>query len=118
MCPCELLRIVNTKLQEALEVHRQHYKTVRIVLLDLQMPVMDGWTAVAAMRKFLEERAGVEKDPVLVATLRQLPICALTANAFSHQRQETLDAGFTTHLSKPVNRKALQRLLISAQIVK
>ena len=57
------------------------------VLMDLQMPVMDGFTATARIR----ERAGFEA----------LPIIAMTANAMASDRQACLDAGMNSHVGKP-----------------
>jgi CheY-like chemotaxis protein len=57
------------------------------VLMDLQMPVMDGFTATARIR----ERAGFEG----------LPIIAMTANAMASDRQACLDAGMNSHVGKP-----------------
>jgi len=57
------------------------------VLMDIQMPVMDGYTATARIR----ERAGFET----------LPIIAMTANAMASDRQACLDAGMSSHVGKP-----------------
>ncbi len=57
------------------------------VLMDLQMPVMDGLTATARIR----ERAGFEA----------LPIIAMTANVMASDRQACLDAGMSSHVGKP-----------------
>ncbi len=57
------------------------------VLMDMQMPVMDGLTATAAIRRGLG--------------LTQLPIIAMTANALASDRQSCLDAGMNDHIGKP-----------------
>jgi signal transduction histidine kinase/CheY-like chemotaxis protein len=80
---------------EALEsVQRQPYD---VVLLDIQMPEMDGLEAAQAMRKKLDD-----KCPVLVA---------LTANAFHGAREEYLSKGFDDYLSKPILPPALRQLI-------
>jgi signal transduction histidine kinase/CheY-like chemotaxis protein len=80
---------------EALEsVTRQPYD---LVLLDIQMPEMDGIEAAQAMRKKLNDRC-----PVLVA---------LTANAFHGAREEYLAQGFDDYLSKPILPPALRQLI-------
>jgi signal transduction histidine kinase/CheY-like chemotaxis protein len=80
---------------EALEsVARQPYD---LVLLDIQMPEMDGIEAAQAIRKKLGERC-----PVLVA---------LTANAFHGAREEYLAQGFDDYLSKPILPPALRQLI-------
>ncbi len=57
------------------------------VLMDLQMPVMDGLTAAARIREHFDRRA--------------LPIIAMTANAMASDRQACLDAGMNSHVGKP-----------------
>ncbi len=68
--------------------------TFDIVLMDCQMPEMDGWEATARIRAAL-------------AGKRRIPILALTANASDADRQRCLDAGMDAHLSKPLK---LERL--------
>jgi CheY-like chemotaxis protein len=64
-----------------------------LVLMDLQMPDMDGFTATRLLRN----------DP----RLRKLPIIALTAHALVEDRQRCLDAGMNDHVSKPIDPDAL-----------
>ena len=71
--------------QEAVEmVDKEKYD---IVLMDIKMPIMDGLEATKAIK---------EKQP-------DLPIVALTANAFDSDRQLAIDAGCADFLSKPVS---------------
>jgi two-component system, sensor histidine kinase and response regulator len=64
-----------------------------IVLMDLQMPDMDGFTATRLLRARLQ--------------LQQLPIIAMTAHALVEERQRCLEAGMNDHVSKPIEPDAL-----------
>ena len=67
-----------------------------LVLMDVQMPGMDGWTAVRAIRALERERG-----------LRPVPVIALTARAQAADEAISREAGCQEHLSKPVSRQAL-----------
>jgi CheY-like chemotaxis protein/two-component sensor histidine kinase/HPt (histidine-containing phosphotransfer) domain-containing protein len=67
-----------------------------LVLMDVQMPVMDGYTAVGRIREWEREH---RIDPT--------PIVALTASAVEQGLRESLRAGCTAHLSKPVKKSTL-----------
>lgn len=68
-----------------------------LVLMDMQMPVMDGLTAIRAMRT--EEASRPER--------RRTPIAVLSANAMDHHRAEALAAGADAHIAKPISAAAL-----------
>ncbi|MBL7251496.1 ATP-binding protein [Alloalcanivorax sp. C16-2] len=70
------------------------------ILMDVQMPIMDGLEATRALRR-RERESG--RDPV--------PIVALTANAMFEERQRCLAAGMDAHLAKPFRRNLLANLL-------
>jgi two-component system sensor histidine kinase/response regulator len=81
---------------QALErVAAQHYDAV---LMDVQMPVMDGLEATRRIR-------------ALPGTAARVPIIAMTANAMAEDRQRCLDAGMDEHLGKPVDVRRLHALL-------
>ena len=69
-----------------------------LVLLDMMLPVMDGWTAVREMRA----------DPAV----RHIPVIALTAQAALEDRKRSIDAGCDDHETKPVD---LPRLLLTIE---
>jgi two-component system cell cycle response regulator DivK len=66
----------------------------RLVLLDLQMPVMDGFTAVREM----------QANPQFA----DIPVIALTASAMTGDRERALNGGFTGYITKPVRLKDLR----------
>lgn len=70
-----------------------------LVLMDCQMPVLDGYSATRRWREIEQER-NVE---------RRLPIVAMTANAMAGDRQKCLDAGMDDYLAKPVTRNELEQ---------
>jgi signal transduction histidine kinase/DNA-binding response OmpR family regulator len=72
-----------------------------LVLMDCQMPRMDGFEAVRALRAFEQEHPERPRTPVV----------ALTANAFEEDRRLCLEAGMDDHLVKPVKSEQLQRAL-------
>ena len=76
----------------------QKFKDTRydIVLMDVQMPVMDGLQATRAIREW-------EQDQHRPMT----PIIALTAHAFAEDQEKTLAAGCTSHLTKPIKKAVL-----------
>jgi two-component system sensor histidine kinase/response regulator len=79
--------------REALEMARAGRGRYDAVLMDVQMPEMDGLTATREMRS----------DP----GLRDLPILAMTANAMKSDLDACADAGMNDHITKPIERKAL-----------
>ncbi|MCI8363865.1 MAG: response regulator [Eubacterium sp.] len=70
-----------------------------LVLMDIQMPVMDGYEATKAIRNL--------KDKKLAA----VPIVALSANAFAEDYQHSLDVGMDAHVPKPIDRIKLREVL-------
>ncbi|WP_151703100.1 ATP-binding protein [Nitrincola alkalilacustris] len=73
-------------------------KSYQLVLMDIQMPEMDGLTATRLLRA----------DP----RFRDLPIIAMTAHAMSGDREKSLEAGMNDHLVKPVSADQLHALLV------
>ncbi|MBI1198866.1 MAG: response regulator [Phenylobacterium sp.] len=74
-----------------------------LILMDVQMPVMDGPSATGEIRR-REAAAGRARTPIV----------ALTANAMSHQVQSYLAAGMDGHIAKPIEIKALYQVLVQA----
>ncbi len=69
--------------------------TYQLILMDVQMPVMNGYDATKKIRKM--------DDPQKA----NIPIVAMTANAFSEDKQVALDAGMNDHIAKPINMSVL-----------
>ncbi len=85
--------------KEALELVRDSPAgRFQVVLMDVQMPVMDGYEATRAIRA-LPDRASAS-----------IPILAMTANAFEKDRRDALRAGMNGHIAKPID----MELLLSA----
>lgn len=78
------------------------------ILMDVQMPVMDGYEATRKIRE-LERNGGSNRDSNRIRTR----IFAVTANAFEKDKQACLDAGMDDYLSKPVDSNKLLELLKS-----
>ena len=69
--------------------------TYQIILMDIQMPVMNGYDATRKIRRMGDPKKA------------NIPIVAMTANAFSEDRQAALDAGMNDHIAKPIDMNIL-----------
>ena len=69
--------------------------TYQIILMDVQMPVMNGYDAARKIRRMDDAKKA------------NIPIIAMTANAFSEDRQVALEAGMNDHIAKPINMNVL-----------
>ena len=83
---------------EALDAYRAD--DFDLVLMDVNMPVMGGLEAAAAIREY-----------EAIQNLRHCPIVALTANAMTHQVEDYLRRGIDSHVAKPVKRERLARAM-------
>lgn len=93
---CEYDIVENGKLAvEAVQAAEEQGAPFDIILMDIQMPVMDGFTATKTLRD-----SGYSK-----------PIIAITAHAMNTQLQKCIEAGCDAHTSKPINRKQLLSLI-------
>ena len=86
--------------KEAVDIYEScESGTFDVILMDIMMPVMDG---LEASKKIRELPEGKGKD---------IPIIAMTANAFVEDKEKTKEAGMNAHLTKPVNREEIIRVL-------
>jgi len=93
--------------EEATAAYRAAGGAFDLVLMDCEMPVMDGITATTRIRE-IEQHAGLPRTPVV----------ALTAHVLPEQRQRMQQAGMDQFLSKPVRKDAVQKLLSSLGLEK
>ena len=82
--------------QDAVALYTQNPEYFPLVLMDISMPVMDGFRATQAIRAFEKEK-----------TLKSVPIIALTGHALKNDREDCLAAGMDDYLTKPVKQKEL-----------
>ena len=96
--------------EEALNLVKDHNeadKNIDYILMDIHMPEMDGFAATKALRGYLARKErSIPKD---------IPIIALTANAFPEDRENCLAAGMNDHLAKPFEQDQLKELLLKWQ---
>lgn len=72
----------------------------QIIFMDIQMPVMNGYEAADTIRHSQKKQG------------KDIPIIAVSANAFQSDIDRSLQAGMNEHLSKPVNRKILYKTIM------
>ncbi len=77
------------------QVQKSESNPFDFILMDVQMPYMDGYEATRLIRKMKNKR------------LANLPIIAMTANAFEEDKKRALESGMNAHLSKPIHRDVL-----------
>ena len=81
--------------KEAIELYREYEP--QLILMDINMPVMDGYEATREIRKFS----------------LQVPIIAVTAFAYASDEQKAMDNGFNAYMSKPINAPQLRANITS-----
>ncbi|WP_130472674.1 ATP-binding protein [Candidatus Magnetaquicoccus inordinatus] len=92
---------------EALKRYQEADNGFDLLLMDVQMPVMDGYTATRLIRQWERERG-----------LSAVPIIALTAHAFEEEEERSRQAGCNYFLTKPVSKKVILELVKRFEFVK
>ena len=82
-------------------IMQQPAGTYDAILMDIQMPNMDGYKATQAIRS-LPDKAKAE-----------IPIVAMTANAFEEDKQDALKAGMNGHIAKPIDVDKVEKTLLA-----
>ena len=86
--------------QEAVELFRNsELGEFDVILMDIMMPVMNGYEATKMIRSLDREDA------------KEVPIIAMTANAFTEDRIKAKEAGMDEHISKPIDMKLLVKII-------
>ena len=75
-------------------------KKMTMILMDIQMPVMNGYDATRKIRRMKNQNKS------------QIPIIALTANAFTEDKHMALDVGMNDHVSKPIDMNILVPIMM------
>ena len=75
--------------------------TYDLILMDIQMPNMDGYKATRCIRRLDDKKKA------------EIPIIAMTANAFAEDRKRTFDAGMNGHIAKPIDIEKLGAVILS-----
>ncbi len=97
---CTVVRAVDG--EQAVQLFRQ--ERFDLVLMDCQMPVMDGFEATGQIRQFEQERSAAAPRSARSST----PIIALTANSLAGDRERCIAAGMDDHVAKPFRRSQLR----------
>ena len=86
--------------KECLEEYSKNHKLYKLILMDINMPIMDGLDALKQIRVFEKEE-----------NLKEVKIVALTANAIKGDEEKYLNQGMNGYLSKPINTEKLKAIL-------
>lgn len=90
-----LIEVANNGKEAVDMLKRSEPGYYQLILMDVKMPVMDGYEATKEIRKLENKK------------LSSIPILAMTANAFEEDKQEAIKCGMNGHLAKPINIESL-----------
>jgi CheY-like chemotaxis protein len=91
---------------EALKKYTERPDYYDLILMDIQMPEMDGYETTRRIRAFEEAR----RKTIALGSPKEIPILAMTANVFREDIEKCLAAGMNGHVGKPLN---LEEVLVS-----
>jgi CheY-like chemotaxis protein len=105
--------------KEAVEIYTDNSKDYDMVLMDIQMPEMDGFEATEAIRRFeiqhhtlngqvKEEVKTKNGDP---SSIQRVPIIAMTAHAMKGDREKCLEGGMDDYIAKPIKKEIVMEIL-------
>ncbi|NRB36891.1 MAG: response regulator [Pseudomonadales bacterium] len=90
--------------QKALSLYTQNHQDYQLILMDCDMPVMDGYAAATAIRLFEQENH-----------IKAIPIIAVTAYAMAGDIKKCLDVGMNEHIAKPIRMRSLAKVISQLQ---
>lgn len=93
--------------REALNAYQKAPEEIDLILMDIQMPIMDGLEASRAIRSFEDGRSGGTDNTENAPNVRHVPIIALTGRTTEKDRKTCLKAGMDYLLTKPFNKEGL-----------
>ena len=93
---------VEDGIQCVARIEQKPARTYDLILMDIQMPNMDGYKATQTIRRLADEKKAC------------IPIIAMTANAFEEDRKKALAKGMDGHIAKPVDAEKLKKTILSA----
>jgi len=100
---------------EAVRMFQQSPEQYDLILMDLQMPEMDGYEATRRIRaiekKLLEKGTSLTEGETRRYPLGRIPIIAMTANVFREDMEKCIEAGMNDHIGKPVNQEEMMEKL-------
>lgn len=88
--------------QEALDIYLEEYENIDLILMDINMPVLNGYKTAKAIRQSGKKNC------------RRIGIYAMTANAFSSDVAESLEAGMNGHIAKPIDVELMYKTIQNA----
>ena len=88
--------------KEAYDYVTSHYDEIDVILMDCEMPVMDGYEATRAIRKWEGQQ-----------NMSSMLIIAVTAHVITEMVDDSINAGMDGHLSKPINKQKLIEMLVT-----